>query len=71
MSEDEERTVGLDLRRGATSSTRGDVLWPPTSGVALIGGSPALTLDGQPVLWFENWIRARTRRERAYVAPRG
>jgi hypothetical protein len=33
-------------------------------GVVIVGGSPAFTLDGQPVVWFENWIRARTRSER-------
>jgi len=42
----------------------GSVPLTPRVGVHLIGGSPALTLDGQPVIWFENWIRARTRSER-------
>jgi hypothetical protein len=27
--------------------------------VDLIGGSPALHVDGRPVAWFENWLRNR------------
>jgi len=63
MSEDEEPTVGLDLHRGAASHARGGVLRSRCD-VVLMGGSPAMSLDGHPVVWFENWIRARTRRER-------
>lgn len=33
--------------------------------VSLIGGSPVMSLDNQPTLWFENWIRARSVRARA------
>jgi len=44
--------------------TEGPGSVPLTQHVVLIGGSPAMTLDGHPVVWFENWIRARTRRER-------
>lgn len=32
--------------------------------VTIIGGSPVLEMGGRPVVWFENWIRARTRKER-------
>lgn len=31
----------------------------PPAHVELVNGSPMLVVEGQPVLWYENWLRNR------------
>lgn len=37
----------------------GPLLAPGSARVELVGGSPMLVVHGQPVLWYENWLRNR------------
>jgi len=59
-------TIVQHLRGETTGSLRNEArrMGNSTASIALIGGSPVMSLNGQPVIWFENWIRARTRRKR-------
>lgn len=43
----------------AARARLGDLVCPGSAKVELVNGSPMLTIHGQPVLWYENWLRAR------------
>lgn len=43
----------------AARARLGGLIAPGSARVELVGGSPMLTIEGQPVLWFENWLRNR------------
>lgn len=43
----------------AARARLGDLVCPGSARVELVGGSPMLTIHGQPVLWYENWLRNR------------
>ena len=72
MSEDEDKvantseglvpahdgTIVSGLSGERTDSLRDEAgrMGNPTASISLIGHSPLLNIDGQPVTWFENWL---------------
>lgn len=50
----EESTVVIEARDFTTGERR---FMQVTVQDVVIGGSPALAVNGVPVLWYENWIR--------------